>query len=75
MRTWLVELNEDEYKIWDEQESAGESWEDDIPSCKANTNSMPNLFSVNPPLTFLDHLSSDSDISELTLEVDVTARE
>jgi hypothetical protein len=55
------------------QESAGESWEDDIFSSEADTDNMPNLVSVNSSLTSFDDLSSKSDISELTLEVDVIA--
>jgi hypothetical protein len=72
MKAWLAEFREDEYEIWDEQESAGESWEDDIFSCEGKTNSMPNLVSVNSPLTSFDDPSSESDIPELTLEVDAT---
>ena len=73
VKVWLAELNENVYKVWVEQESAGESWVDDIFSFKADTNSMPNLVSVNSSLTSFDDPSSESDIPELTLEVDVTA--
>ena len=34
---------------------------------------MPDQISVNPTLTPLDDLSSESDVSELTLEVNATA--
>ena len=73
VKAWLAELNGDEYEIWDEQESAGESWEDDIFSSEADTNSMPDLVSVNSSLTSFEDPSSESDIPELTLEVNVTA--
>jgi hypothetical protein len=73
VKVWLAELNEDEYKMWDEQESAGESWEDNIFSSEADTNSMPDLVSVNSSLTSFDDPSSKSDIPELTLEVNGTA--
>ena len=73
VRAWLAELNEDEFEVWDKQESAGESWEDDIFSSEANTSSMPDLVSENSPLTSFDDPSSESDIPELTLEVDATA--
>ena len=70
LKVWLAELNKDEYNVWDEQE---ESWEDDIFSSKADTNSMPDLVSVYSSLTSLDDLFCKSDISKLTFEVDVTA--
>ena len=69
----MAKLNEDEDKVWDKQESAGESWEDDIFSSEANTNSMLDLVSVNSSLTLFDDPSSRSDISKLTLEVNATA--
>ena len=72
VKAWLAELNEDEYEVWDKQESAGESWEDDIFSSKANTDSMSDLVSVNSSLTSFDDPSSESDIPELALEVNVT---
>jgi hypothetical protein len=67
VKAWLAELREDEYEIWDKQESAGESWEDDIFSSEADTSSMPDLVSENSPLTSFDNPSSESDIPELTL--------
>jgi len=68
VRTWLAELEDGDFEMWDEQESAGESWEDDIFSSETDTDSMPILISANTSLTSSDDLSSESDISELTLK-------
>ena len=70
VKVWLAKLNEDEYKVWDKQESAGESWEVDIFNSEADTNSMPNLVSVNSSLTSFDDPSSELNVPKLTLEVD-----
>src|SRR5882762_7911695 len=73
VRAWLAEFEDGDFEKWDEQESAGESWEDDIFSSETDTNSMPDLISANTSLTSLEDLSSESDISELTFEVNATA--
>jgi hypothetical protein len=73
VRVWLADFRDDDFEQWDEQESAGEGWEDDLFSYETDTDSLPDLITEPNTATSMTDISSESDISELVLEVDATA--
>jgi len=70
VRAWLDEVDDGDFQKWEEQDSAGESWEDNIFSHKTDTDSIPDLISETTSATSTDDISSKSDITKFTFEID-----
>ena len=73
VRAWLADFRDGDFEQWDEQESAGEGWEDDLFSHGTDTDSLPDLVTEPNTAASTTDISSESDISELVLEADATA--
>jgi hypothetical protein len=43
VQAWLADFGDGDFEQWNEQESAGEGWEDDLFSYETDTDSLPNL--------------------------------
>ena len=50
MQVWLADFRDGDFKVLDEQESAGESWEDDIFSSKTDPDSMHSPANMQRPI-------------------------
>ena len=70
VHAWLAEFDDDDFKKWEEQDSAGESWENNLFSHEMDTDSIPDLISETTSAASTDDISSESDITEFTFEID-----